>query len=70
MRILAIAGRVLATILCGPMLIVGCIWILQGVGVMPGSFMSGDIKWAVFGVILALLGAAVVFWINRRLAAR
>lgn len=65
-----IVGRALATILCGPMVIVGCIWILQGVGMLPGSFMSGDIKWAAFGVVMALLGGWIVFWINRRLAAR
>jgi hypothetical protein len=66
MGVLAIVGRVLATILCGPMLLVGCIWILQGVNVLPGSFMTGDIKWAVFGFILALAGAALVYWVNRR----
>jgi hypothetical protein len=66
MEALAIVGRVLATIVCGPMLIVGCIWILQGLNVLPGSFMTGDIKWAVLGAILALLGAGLVFWLNRR----
>jgi membrane associated rhomboid family serine protease len=70
MQTLMIAGRVLATILCGPMLIVGCIWILQGINMLPGSFMTGDIKWAVFGAILALLGAGLVFWLNRRPAPR
>lgn len=66
MRAFKIIGRVLATILCGPMLLIGCIWILQGINVLPGSFMTGDIKWAVFGAILALAGAALVFWLNRR----
>jgi hypothetical protein len=66
MQALTIVGRVLATILCGPMLLIGCIWILQGLNVLPGSFMTGDIKWAVFGLILALAGAALVYWLNRR----
>lgn len=30
----------------------GGIWILQGIGVLPGSFMSGDIVWAAIGVVL------------------
>ena len=59
------AIRVLATVASGPMLIVGCIWILQGINVLPGSFMTGDIKWAVFGVLLAGAGGALVFWLNR-----
>jgi hypothetical protein len=57
--------RVLATIVCGPMLLIGVVWILQGVNILPGSFMTGDIKWAVFGAIMAIAGAALVYWLNR-----
>ncbi len=60
--------RVLATIISGPMLLMGCIWILQGVNVLPGSFMTGHIQWAIYGVVLAVLGAALVWWLNRRQA--
>jgi len=66
MGVLTIIGRVLATIVCGPMLLIGCIWILQGLNILPGSFMTGDIKWAVLGLILALLGGSLVYWVNRR----
>ena len=38
------------------LLLVGCVWILQGVSVLPGSFMSGQSKWAINGAICALLG--------------
>ena len=38
----------------------GLIWILQGIGVLPGSFMSGQPKWAVIGTITALGGAGLV----------
>ena len=34
--------RVLAILLIA----VGLIWILQGIGVLPGSFMTGQIQWA------------------------
>ena len=30
-------------------IIVGCVWFLQGVNVLPGSFMTGQIRWVVFG---------------------
>ena len=70
MGVLRIIGRVLATIVCGPMLLIGCVWILQGLNVLPGSFMTGDIKWAVFGAMLALVGAVIVYWLNRRPAPR
>lgn len=58
--------RVLATILCGPMLLLGFIWILQGLNLFPGSFMTGHIEWAGYGAILMLVGAGLVWWLNRR----
>lgn len=38
------------------MVALGSIWFLQGIGVLPGSFMTGDPKWAVIGGILAATG--------------
>jgi hypothetical protein len=58
--------RVLATIVCGPMLLVGGVWLLQGFNVLPGSFMTGHIQWAIYGGLLAVIGASLVFWVNRR----
>lgn len=59
------ALRILATILSGPMLLIGVIWVLQGLNILPGSFMTGQIIWAVYGVPLALAGAVLVWWVNR-----
>ena len=44
-------------ILC---LLVGGLWILQGVGVAKGSFMTGHAGWAVFGAVLVVAGAALL----------
>jgi hypothetical protein len=66
MNALKLVGRVLATIACGPMLIIGCVWILQGINILPGSFMTGQIKWAVFGAGLAIVGGGLVYGLNRR----
>lgn len=60
--------RVIATILCGPMLVIGIVWILQGFNILPGSFMTGHIIWAIYGAPLAIVGAALVWWLNRRRA--
>ena len=38
------------------MVLVGVVWLLQGVGVLPGSFMTGPPFWAVRGVILLAVG--------------
>jgi hypothetical protein len=47
----------IAMIVGGVLLVLwGLVWVLQGVNVLPGSFMSGQMQWAVFGVILILVG--------------
>lgn len=44
------------------MIVVGGIWTLQGVGVLPGSVMSGVALWAIVGPIVALVGVALLAW--------
>jgi hypothetical protein len=44
----------------------GVIWFLQGINVLPGSFMTGQIKWAYYGAASLLVGAAVLWRNNRR----
>jgi hypothetical protein len=34
----------------------GSIWFLQGINVLPGSFMTGQIRWAVYGGIAVIAG--------------
>ena len=40
--------------------VVGAVWILQGVDVLGGSFMTGHGIWAVFGVILIVVAIALL----------
>jgi hypothetical protein len=48
------------------LVIVGGIWVLQGIGVLAGSFMTGQIRWAVYGGISVAAGAAVLLAARRR----
>ncbi len=57
--------RILATILSGPMLLIGVAWVLQGFNILPGSFMTGQIIWALYGAPLALAGGVLIWWVNR-----
>ena len=43
----------------------GWIWILQGIGVLPGSFMSGQAVWAVIGAILVTVAGALLIIVVR-----
>jgi hypothetical protein len=38
------------------LILAGGVWTLQGLGVLGGSAMSNDTKWAVIGPIVALVG--------------
>ncbi|MDH5606382.1 MAG: hypothetical protein OEY93_05800 [Anaerolineae bacterium] len=44
------------------LIVIGIIWILQGVNILPGSFMTGQIQWAAAGLVSLGLGA----WMLRR----
>jgi hypothetical protein len=48
------------------MVLLGSIWVLQGINVLPGSFMSGQMRWAVRGGILIFAGIAGLVWANRK----
>jgi len=47
------------------LMLVGVIWFLQGINVLPGSFMTGQFKWAVYGGIAFVAGAAAMFFAMR-----
>jgi uncharacterized membrane protein HdeD (DUF308 family) len=47
-------------------LLVGCVWFLQGINVLPGSFMTGQTKWAMYGGLLIVVAVAVFVLANRR----
>lgn len=44
----------------------GIIFFLQGINVLPGSFMTGQIQWAINGGILIIIGAGLLWFANRR----
>ena len=48
--------------------VVGLIWVLQGVNILPGSFMTGDRFWAYAGGVLAIAGMVLVALAMRRKA--
>lgn len=53
--------RWVLVIVGGLMVLMGGVWALQGVGVLPGSFMTGQTFWAVVGLLTLLVGAALCY---------
>ncbi len=42
------------------LLITGSIWFLQGINLLPGSFMTGQTRWAIMGGICIVLGVVLL----------
>ncbi|HEX4840810.1 MAG TPA: hypothetical protein VFV60_01465 [bacterium] len=42
------------------LIVVGVIWFLQGINVLPGSFMSGRSGYAVLGVVATIVGLVIL----------
>ena len=45
--------------------LMGAVWFLQGINILPGSFMTGQMRWAVYGAITVVLGVLLLVRANR-----
>jgi len=48
------------------LILAGGTFLLQGIGVLPGSYMSGDPQWAINGGIMIVIAMGLILWANRR----
>ncbi len=53
-------------ILAGLIVLTGVVWFLQGINILPGSFMTGQTQWAVAGVLAWFVGIGLYIRNNRR----
>jgi hypothetical protein len=58
--------KIVVNIVSVVLVLLGSIWVLQGINVLPGSFMSGQMRWAVRGAILIAVGIIGLIWANRK----
>ncbi|HEY1297984.1 MAG TPA: hypothetical protein VGJ60_33305 [Chloroflexota bacterium] len=58
--------RLVVGILLG---LIGLVWIGQGLNLIKGSMMTGQVQWAIIGLVLVLV-AAWLLWGFLRLRAR
>jgi hypothetical protein len=58
--------RVFLNIIGVLLILVGSVWFLQGINVLPGSFMTGNPQWAINGGIAIVIALGILFWANRR----
>src|SRR5271156_520876 len=53
--------RIILNIVAGLVVLAGAVWFLQGINVLPGSFMTGQIRWAVYGGLA--IAAGILFFL-------
>ena len=58
--------RVIVNVFAVLLVIAGCVFFLQGINVLPGSFMTGQTRWAVIGGLCVLLGILILIAPNKR----
>lgn len=57
--------RIVLRVVAILLIVVGIIWILQGINVLLGSFMTGQMQWAYRGGAAAAVGLIILILANR-----
>ncbi len=57
--------RIALNVIAVPLMVVGAVWFLQGINVLPGSFMTGQTQWAIYGGVTFLVGVVACILVRR-----
>lgn len=57
--------RLIRNLLALLVLAIGVLWSLQGLGLVQGSFMTGQRQWLYIGLVTVLVGLLGLRWANR-----
>lgn len=52
--------RLLLKVAAVLLIVIGFIFFLQGINVLPGSFMTGQMKWAIYGGVMLVAGIVLL----------
>ena len=58
--------KILLNFVGGLIFLSGLVFFLQGINVLPGSYMTGDPQWAINGGIMMAVALGIVLFANRR----
>ena len=48
------------------LILAGGTFFLQGINILPGSYMTGDPQWAINGGIMIVIGIGLIIWAWRK----
>ncbi|HEU4744840.1 MAG TPA: hypothetical protein VFS61_06370 [Anaerolineales bacterium] len=57
--------KILLNIIGILLLLAGGTFFLQGINILPGSYMTGDPQWAINGGVMIVVAIGLVYWVNR-----
>ena len=57
--------KLLLSLVSGVIFVGGLVFFLQGINILPGSFMTGDPQWAINGGIIMVVALGLFFFANR-----
>ena len=58
--------RTVLNILGGLIFLAGLVFFLQGINLLPGSYMTGDPQWAINGAVMMAVALLIFYFANRR----
>jgi hypothetical protein len=58
--------KIALTVVSILLILMGAVWFLQGINILPGSYMSGDVRWSINGGIILLIGVGLLLYIYDR----
>jgi hypothetical protein len=58
--------KITLNIVASILALAGVVWFLQGINVLPGSYMTGQTRWAINGAIFVAVGVILFLLANRR----
>ena len=57
--------KILLNIIGIILILTGGTFFLQGINVLPGSYMTGDPQWAINGGVMIVVAIGLMLWVNR-----
>jgi hypothetical protein len=48
------------------LILAGGVWALQGLSILPGTFMRGNPQWVINGAVTMLVGAGLLWFAGRK----
>ncbi len=57
--------KILLKIIAILLILTGGIFLLQGINLLPGTFMRGNPQWVINGAVTMLVGAGLFWFVNR-----